>query len=138
MMTPSMSAPIAEIVLDQILTTIRDEGIEYVGITASDIRDPVFLAELIREQSPDVQVLLITADLLYLHPEYRATLHGALVASSHSLFPEAQQWCFPFSGSKKKVVFPNQAFFGFYNAVAFLRGLQCGNTNSTTNQQAAF
>ena len=121
-MTPRMTAPSAEIVLGQILATIRNEGIEFVGISATDVRDPVFIAEMIREQSPDVQILLVTADLLYLHPQYRAKLHGALIASSHSLFPEDQDWCFPFTGAHKKI-FSHQSLYGFYNSIALLRGL---------------
>jgi len=127
MQTPTLTAPSAELMIGQILTTIRDEGIEYVAISASDIRDPVFLTELIKEQSPDAQVLLITSDLLHLHSEYRATMRGTLVAGTYSLCPEDQDWCFPFQGRRQKVVLSNQSLYGLFNAVVFLRGLQRGD-----------
>jgi hypothetical protein len=127
MQTPNLTAPSAELVIGQILATIRNEGFEYVGISASDIRDPVFLTELIKEQVPDAQILLVTTDLLHLHSEYRATMHGALVASPYSLCPEDQDWCFPFEGRQGKVVLANQNLYGLYNSVVFLRGLQQGD-----------
>ncbi len=130
MQTPKVTAPTAELILDQILTTIRNEGIKYVGISSSDPRDPIFLAELIKEQCPDAQIMLVTSDLLHLHSEYRSIMHGTLVSSTHSLQPEAQGWCFPFgqnkNGNSQFVVLPSQTNYGLYNAILLLRGLERG------------
>ncbi|MCE9528947.1 MAG: hypothetical protein K8R36_23115 [Planctomycetales bacterium] len=131
MQTPKVTAPTVELILDQILTTIRSEGIKFVGISSSDPRDPIFLAELIKEQCPDVQIMLVTSDLLHIHSEYRSIMHGTLVSSTHPLQPEAQDWCFPFGEnrnlSSRSVVLSSQPNYGFYNAVLFLRGLERGH-----------
>jgi hypothetical protein len=130
MQTPKVTAPTVELILDQILTTIRSEGIKFVGISSSDPRDPIFLAELIKEQCPDVQIMLVTSDLLHLHSEYRSIMHGTLVSSTHPLQSEAQDWCFPFGENRnltsRGVVLSGQQNYGFYNAVLFLRGLERG------------
>ena len=130
MQTPKVTAPTAELILDQILTTIRGQSIKYVGISSSDARDPIFLAELIKEQCPDVQIMLVTSDLLHLHSEYRSIMHGTLVSSTHSLQPESQDWCFPFGqpkrGNSQSVVMPSQTNYGLYNAILLLRGLERG------------
>src|SRR6185503_12177128 len=121
----------------QILTTIRNEGIKYVGISFSDPRDPIFLAELIKEQCPDAQIMLVTSDLLHLHSEYRPILHGTLVSSTHPLHPEVQDLCFPFgeeqNGTSRSAVLSSQSNFGLYNAVLFLRGLERGQYEDVHN-----
>jgi hypothetical protein len=130
MQTPKVTAPIVELILSQILSTIRNEGIQYVGITSSDPRDPIFLAELIKQKCPDVQIMLVTSDLLHLHSEYQSLMHGTLVSSTHPLNPEAQDWCFPFGeendGVSRHAVMSSQSNYGLYNAVLFLRGLERG------------
>ncbi len=130
MQTPKVTAPTVELILSQILTTIRNEGIKHVGISSSDPRDPIFLAELIKEQCPDAQIMLVTSDLLHLHSEYRSIMHGTLVSSTHPLHPEAQDWCFPFgehrAGNSRSAVMSSQSNYGLYNAILFLRGLERG------------
>ena len=128
MQTPNVTAPTIELLLGQILSAIRNQGIKYVGISYTDPRDPIFLAELIKEQCPDVQIMLVTSDLLHLHSEYRSIMHGSLVASTYPLYPESLEWCFPYgeekNGKSRSVVFSSQSYYGLYNAVVFLRGLQ--------------
>lgn len=120
-MTPNMTAASVDVILGQILDSIRREGIRYVGITATDIRDPIFLANVIRDHCPDVQLLLITPDQLHGHPEYQQALAGALVASSYPFFSEAQDWSFPFAGRQQTLVFSNQGTAGLFNAVLLQR-----------------
>ena len=120
-MTPNMTAASVDVILGQILDSIRREGIRYVGITATDIRDPIFLANVIRDHCPDVQLLLITPDQLHGHPEYQQSLAGALVASSYPFFSEAQDWSFPFAGRQQMTVFSNQGTAGLFNAVLLQR-----------------
>ena len=120
-MTPNMTAASVDVILGQILDSIRREGIRYVGITATDIRDPIFLANVIRDHCPDVQLLLITPDQLHGHPEYQQALAGALVASSYPFFSEAQDWSFPFAGRQQTTVFSNQGTAGLFNAVLLQR-----------------
>jgi hypothetical protein len=122
--TPRITAPTNELVLGQIVELIRREGIQYVGISASDIRDPIFLAQILRQQIPEVQILLVTSDLVHLHPSYQRAMRGALVASSYPYFPDAQNWCYPRDGSQRRIVLSNQELFGLYNAIRLLRRRQ--------------
>lgn len=131
MQTPKVTAPTTELILRQILTRIRNEGIKFIGISASDPRDPIFLAELIQEQCPDAQIMLVGSDVLFLHSEYRSIMHGTLVCSTYPLHPEALDWCFPFGeeqdGNSRSIVLSSQPNYGLYNAVLFLRGLDRGH-----------
>lgn len=130
MQTPKVTAPTAELILGQILNAIRNQGIRYVGISSSDPRDPIFLAELIYEHCPGVQIMLVSSDVLYTHSEYRSIMHGTLVASPYPLHPEAQSLCFPFgerrNGNIRNTILSSQVNYGLYNAVVFLRGLARG------------
>jgi hypothetical protein len=146
--TPDVSTPTAEIILGQILTTIRNQGIMYVGISATDPRDPLFIAAMIKDQCPNVQIMLVTSDVLHVHPEYTRIMHGALVASTYPLYPEALTWCFPYGehtkpqslqgevktqtpgpqmrilASSRNTVLSSQNGYGTYNALVLLRGMQ--------------
>lgn len=132
MQTPQMTAPANEILISQMLNTIRQRRIKYVVISSIDGRDPIFLAEIVRRHCPDAQLMLVSPEIIHLHSEFRSVLHGALVASTHSLNPEDQTWCFPYgkAGSKKDrhrySVMGSQSSYGIYNAVVFLRGLEKG------------
>ncbi|MGI8978561.1 MAG: hypothetical protein ACR2FY_05010 [Pirellulaceae bacterium] len=131
MQTPKVTAPTAELILAQILTRIRNEGIKYVGISSSDPRDAIFLTELIQEQCPDAQIMLVSSDVLFLHSEYRSIMHGTLVCSTYPLHPEALDWCFSFGedqgGNSRSIVLSSQPNYGLYNAILFLRGLERGH-----------
>ena len=85
------------------------------------MRVPIFLANVIRDHCPDVQLLLITPDQLHGHPEYQQALAGALVASSYPFFSEAQDWSFPFAGRQQTMIFSNQGTAGLFNAVLLQR-----------------
>ncbi len=128
--TPLLTAPTAEILISQILSTIHQRQIRYVGISATDARDPVFFAELIRRHCPGVQIMLVSPDIIHLHSQYRRNLQGALVASSHCLTPEEQNWCYPGGyigeGRRRYTLFSSQSNCGIYNSLIFLRGLQSG------------
>lgn len=82
---PMMTASSAELVLKQIVSAISRRRFSYIGITATDLRDCIFLGGLVREHCPDAQLLVVVPDLLYTHPQSRAALKGALVASSYPL-----------------------------------------------------
>lgn len=62
--------------------------ISYVGILATDIKDELFLAEQIRRWAPGVIVFVFDNNLLYVHPQYNATMFGTLAISSFPLAPE--------------------------------------------------
>lgn len=91
-MTPGMTSTEVDRLLSEILTTIRRWNIRYVGITATDPRDRIFLADLIRDSCPDTQLLIVSNDELYTHPDSNTDLRGALIGSNYPLFPKNQAW----------------------------------------------
>ncbi len=80
-----------DLVLSNLLETIAREGIRYVGIVATDVKDKIFLAEAVRDFSPDVVLFTFDNNLLYAHPQYSETMDGMLVFSSSPLFIEARR-----------------------------------------------
>src|SRR5206468_47937 len=111
-----------ELVLDNILSTISREGIQYVGLFATSSRDKLFLAQQIRKYCPDVRLFTFGSDILYTHPDYRSYLEGMIVASTYPLFNKNQRWTFPFQGGEGRLQFPIDEVEGIYNATLALLG----------------
>jgi hypothetical protein len=120
--TPQITSPTNELVLGQILGMIRRQGIRYVGISTSDIRDVIFLAQFIKTHYPSCQLMVVTSDVIHLHPAYRQALAGTLVATSYPLLPDALQWYD--SRARRNIVFSHQNYYGMFNAIRVLRELQ--------------
>lgn len=106
----------ADLVMDDLLTTIHRENIRFVGIAATDVEDLVFLAQKIEQNCPDTVVFTTTADLLYLHTDVNESLRGMLVFSTYPLFSMNQLWTYPFAGSRSRLQFPTANAEGAYNA----------------------
>src|SRR5262249_9301396 len=117
---PGMTAVLSERMLAGIMSTIAREGVGYVVITASDVRDKIFLATLVRQQCPDVRLLFTSMEGLLSHPDFSPYLKGALVAGSYPLYGKNQQWSFPNSQTKRRLFFSSQNQQGYYNAVLAL------------------
>jgi hypothetical protein len=71
-----------------LLEAISREGIGYVGILASDVRDRLFLADRIRRFAPDVTLFTLDADLLFAHRQVQASMNDMVVLSTFQLFTE--------------------------------------------------
>jgi hypothetical protein len=117
-----MTTASGEFVMSKILETIAMEDFRYVGIIASDTRDTIFLAGLIRQYCPDVQMFVTEGDLLLGHPRYAPELRGIVVASSYPLFSMAQRWDPPYEGDHRRHLFSHQSDEGIFNAVVTLLG----------------
>lgn len=112
----------SELMLSNILSTISHEQINYVGITATDVRDVIFLAREIREHAPAVVIFTLNADLLYAHPEANPNTRGMLVVTPYPLFSLNQRWMSPQPDKADRIQFPDQASEGIYNAMLHLLG----------------
>jgi hypothetical protein len=122
-LAPEMTVAYSERVLGMILSTIARERVQYVAILATDVKDMIFLAKVIRENAPDVQLLFAQSDVLLSHPDYSAYLRGALVASTYPLYTGNQRWSNPFQGEEWRCLFPGHVEQGYYNAtIALLEG----------------
>jgi hypothetical protein len=105
----------SEISLINSLAVIGRGEFDPVGILATDPRDELFLAQMIRQLIPDVQVFLMEAELLFSHPALVDQMRGALVVSRYPLYNLNQLWTPPVQ-MNPRVQFPNGASQGVYNA----------------------
>lgn len=103
----------ADRVMSQILREIKLQNKKAVGIVATDVRDQLFLARLIRERLSDVFIFTYEADLLLTNPDYSRSCRGMLVASSFSLLRGAG----PDSGPASSIFFPSDQAHGLFNAI---------------------
>jgi hypothetical protein len=111
--------------LSNLLETISREGIRYVGILATDVRDKLFLAQQVRDFAPDVVLFTFDNNLLYAHPQHAETMDGMLVFSSSPLFTQGTPWL-PGSGEgrwrSQRRQFSSEFQQGIVEAVRYLLG----------------
>jgi hypothetical protein len=115
--SPRTTATSVELVVANLLATIRREGIETVGILATDTRDKLFLAQQITQFSPDVTVFTTEPDLLFTHPDYRRYTRGLVVGSTYPLFNGLQPSTM---GEARRLQFGSMTAQGVYNAMLAL------------------
>ena len=119
-LSPEMTTAATEFVMAKILETISVEDFRYIGIVATDTRDMIFLAALIRNYCPDVQVFIPSGDLLLGHPDHVNSLSGTIVATTYPLFSMAQRWDPPYQGDHRRHLFSHEGDQGIYNAALSL------------------
>lgn len=105
-----------ELVLSNLFATIAKEGIQYIGIFSTDVRDQIFLTREIRTYAPNVTIFTLGADLIYLHSDVNLDFRGTLVISTYPLFSMNQNWTYPFTGQYYRLQFPDHTAEGVYNA----------------------
>ena len=124
--TPPFFSPLevssAELVLSNLLSTLSREDIHAVGILATDVRDTIFLSREVRAHCPATMLFTFSSDLLYTHPDASSSTQGLLFVTPYPLFNLNQLWSAPFTGSRSRLQFPNQAAEGVYNATLALLG----------------
>jgi hypothetical protein len=120
---PLMTGVTNDLILTSIVDTIAEKRAQYVGLIATDVRDKIFLADMIRERFPDVQLFTTGGDILFTHPDYNYALKGMIVGSTHPLHPLSQSWSLLTDNGtterseRQRILFPNDASEGYYNAV---------------------
>lgn len=116
-----LSPVYAEIVLNQILSTISRQRIRFVGLAATDVRDKLFLGKQIALNCPGVILLTFESEILYCQPRYNPYLRGMLVASTYPLLPRNQVWTRR-SAPDQLLQFSSGGGEGTYNAALLLLG----------------
>jgi hypothetical protein len=109
-----------ELILVNILQTLRREKINTVALVATDTRDKLFLSQMLARYCPDVRVFMLEADLLYTHPDYSTYMRGALIASTYPLFNANQTWSASAEGDRRSQ-FATSNTQGVFNAFQVLR-----------------
>ncbi|MBI3408303.1 MAG: hypothetical protein HY040_08100 [Planctomycetes bacterium] len=113
---PLMTTAVNDLVLSNLLTTLSQKRPKYVGIVATDARDVIFLAGLVRDRYPEVQLFTTTTDLLFTHPDYTYALKGMVIGSTYPLYPGVQGWSVS-PDNKHRLVFSRQSNQAYYNGV---------------------
>jgi hypothetical protein len=121
-MTPQITAATIDTLVATILATIRREEYPAIGIFATDKRDHLFLAERIVREVPNALLFTTEADLIYVLPQFRSFIRGAIVASSYPLFNATQSLTSPHLAGRRRQQFSSMAAQGTYNAVLKLLG----------------
>ncbi|HSS50530.1 MAG TPA: hypothetical protein VLX28_16460, partial [Thermoanaerobaculia bacterium] len=121
--TSDVTVPTNELVLENLLRGLSREGIRYVGILATDVKDKLFLAEQVRSRVPDAVLFTFDNGLLYAHPQYAQTMDGMLVFSSAPLLDEGSPWqpasLTPVAGRMRRQL-GSELQQGTYEAVRYL------------------
>ena len=120
---PDVTGPNDSLVLKNILATIANEDVRYVGVLASEVRNVLFLVKLINRYCPDVQIFLINNDVMFSGEDFSTDFYGAVIASTYPLDSRSSVWSFPDSGQKTRRLFSNEIDIGRYNAcLALING----------------
>jgi hypothetical protein len=130
--TPQITAPAVELLLNEIMRTILAHQVSYVGLMATDVRDTIFLAEMLKLRCPHIQLLIADSDVLLTHPSYTDSLRGAVVASSYPHFPEGLEAC---RYGTSQPVLGGPAQYGIYNAILLQRGLARRDSGLKADEQ---
>ena len=107
-----------ELVLRNLINTVRTRHARYVGIIATDVEDLIFLAQQVRANCPNVVLFTTSSDLLYAHSDFASDLEGMLVFSTFPLFQS------PWDKSLQLNQFPREDAAGTYYATLEQLGIQ--------------
>ncbi|HSM61124.1 MAG TPA: hypothetical protein VK849_10025, partial [Longimicrobiales bacterium] len=113
-----LTAPALDQVLEDILATLRARRIRAVGILATDVRDKLFLAEVVHRELPDVLLFTYEGNALFARRDLIGSVRGMVVASSYPLILQNVEW----TGGDDWVPFAVEGAAGVFNAALFLLG----------------
>jgi hypothetical protein len=103
--------------IDDLLVYLKRNNVDIVGISATDQRDKIYLAGLIRDALPKAKVYVTGTSLLFAHENYRTPMRGVYIAGEYPLFPRNHEK----SGHAKPITFKSHVEEGAYNATMALR-----------------
>jgi hypothetical protein len=109
------SPVVNELVVRRLMDDLATSPAPYVAIIATDVRDTIFLAELVKRTLPTSQLILIEPHLMFARPEVAGFLRGALVASTYPLVSMTQKWTSPCT-AESPIQFVSDAQQGTFNA----------------------
>ncbi len=84
--SPRMTALSDEQRLLRVACDINERGIRFAWIAASDLRDALFVARILHEQCPNIQLLASGLDHRYVHHEKISVTRGMFCASTYPLW----------------------------------------------------
>src|SRR5262249_49245760 len=115
---PLLTAAVGDLILDNLVTSMAEKQAKHVSLASTDPQDKIFLARVIRERYPDVQLTTVGGDLLFTHEDYNYALRGMIVGSTYPLYPPVQRWGdLEQDSSATRIQFAADTDEGSYNAV---------------------
>lgn len=107
-------------VLLSISDIIRQENIKYIGISATDIFDILFLSKFLKIAAPNTRVFVLDSDLLMVKASAQGReLEGTLTVTTYPLLARNADWTHSKGRQQSIDVFPSRITQGIYNAVLF-------------------
>jgi hypothetical protein len=107
-------------VLLSISDAIRQQNIKYVGISATDIFDILFLSKFLKITAPNTRLFVLDSDLLMVKASSEGReLEGTLTVTTYPLLARNVDWTDPDGRQSSIDMFPSRIAQGIYNAVLF-------------------
>jgi hypothetical protein len=100
-------------VMAGIVSAIRRERTDFVGIVATDVLDALFLSRYLRASCPDTRLFVPDADLLFSTQSNGGSFEGLLSITTYPLFSRNQGWT---GDPGKRTQFASRYAEGVYNA----------------------
>lgn len=110
-----------EAVLLELAAMLRVHGAEYVLVRATDPLDMLFIAQFLRRNFPEAQIVTLTNDLLFRRESDLSDLYGIMAVSSYPLIPSSSRFVGEADGQSLALrAFPNGTSAGVFNATLSL------------------
>jgi hypothetical protein len=78
--------------LQQLVGFLNRRSVRLVSLSATNVFDTLFLANVITRQCPDTRIVLQGPDLLFVQESGQGSLSGIMAISPFPLFPEGAEW----------------------------------------------
>ena len=130
---PTFSAaksPLAQsAVVSEITGAIRRDQLRIVEITATNVLDRLFLAQILKRECPDTRLVIPFPDLLFIEQAQSSALAGTLAIANYPLFVRAGEWT---GRPAAPLSFPDANSQAVYNATSLL--LEQGRPDSVRSR----
>ena len=115
----TLTSAVTDLAMNELARTLDSRGIRLVVLFSTDVRDKLLLGTEIAKRLPDIQLLTTESNLLYLHPDFNASLRGMLVVST---YPQLVTDGVSLGDGARDLIFPSDGAEGIYNAVLLQLG----------------
>jgi hypothetical protein len=111
-----------DLAIANLLASLADRKISYIGVLASDPRDAAYLIDRIRRFAPSALLFLVDDNLAFTHPRLGPILNGTLVIGGSSLFAGDEPVSAPAGETRRRYLsqFTSDLHEGIYRAARSL------------------
>ena len=103
-----------------ITSELKRRHTRMVYIAATNSLDALFLARLVRQNSPDVRVLFGSGEILFVTAATDSALTGTLFLSTYPMFFSGDDWLDRLRMNRDRIQFAAPEFQGFFNVTQML------------------